>query len=627
MVAALVALTVAVETLVFNFASLESLVFPHVSPKAVGGSASGEAEFSFDSEDVRGIRLSSPDGGGFTFSVYLRDEGNSLFYLAGTGASEDGEAWVRIHPAGLVSAVKVEFSRADGSLSGLDVSFNGRVPFRPSALRILLLGGSMLLVHLAYGGLGLGGSPVRRKHVAAIAACGAIAAASLTFYAAPSSPSQAPSEHQYFELAKSLSQGKVYLDYEASDGLASLDNPYDTALREEMGVDYLWDHAYRDGRYYVYFGVLPALIYHLPWYLATGQELPNWVGVAASSALFAAGSAFLVEAVFRWCGRTPTVSWFLGLYSGFMLASGVSGACAGPDLYSLPISTALALLAWGLACWLTAVTPVGDRAGVRVGWGLAGSLLMALIALCRPQLLLLCLLGIPLVAPALKGGPARKAAVLAVCLAPFAAVALLAGAYNAARFGSPLDFGANYNLTSNDMTHRGWNADRTASGLLSYLLQPPSFVLSPFGAAEAYPILSYFGTSITGVLPGGILVCSPVLLLAVPWLLSPVRGSRRARRAGMCAALSAAVGVAVAAIDANVAGVLARYYMDFGPALALSMVFAAARSYDERLELAPAAAISDRELSLRAQGRLLLAASLAVTLLFACLWIWFKLHA
>lgn len=28
--------------------------------------------------------------------------------------------------------------------------------------------------------------------------------------------------------------------------------------------------------------------------------------------------------------------------------------------------------------------------------------------------------------------------------------------YNAARFGSPFDFGANYNLTSNDMTRRGF---------------------------------------------------------------------------------------------------------------------------------------------------------------------------
>ncbi len=34
--------------------------------------------------------------------------------------------------------------------------------------------------------------------------------------------------------------------------------------------------------------------------------------------------------------------------------------------------------------------------------------------------------------------------------------------YNAARFGSPFDFGANYNLTSNDMTHRGFAVGRLA---------------------------------------------------------------------------------------------------------------------------------------------------------------------
>ena len=34
--------------------------------------------------------------------------------------------------------------------------------------------------------------------------------------------------------------------------------------------------------------------------------------------------------------------------------------------------------------------------------------------------------------------------------------------YNAARFGSPFDFGANYNLTSNDMTRRGFSVGRTA---------------------------------------------------------------------------------------------------------------------------------------------------------------------
>ena len=45
--------------------------------------------------------------------------------------------------------------------------------------------------------------------------------------------------------------------------------------------------------------------------------------------------------------------------------------------------------------------------------------------------------------------------------------------YNAARFGSPFDFGANYNLTTNDMTGRGFVAGRTGLGIFTYLLQPP----------------------------------------------------------------------------------------------------------------------------------------------------------
>lgn len=57
---------------------------------------------------------------------------------------------------------------------------------------------------------------------------------------------------------------------------------------------------------------------------------------------------------------------------------------------------------------------------------------------------------------------------------PFLVVAAAVMVYNFARFGSPLDFGANYNLTTNDMTHRGFHADRIPFGLYAYLFQPPA---------------------------------------------------------------------------------------------------------------------------------------------------------
>ena len=47
--------------------------------------------------------------------------------------------------------------------------------------------------------------------------------------------------------------------------------------------------------------------------------------------------------------------------------------------------------------------------------------------------------------------------------------------YNAARFGSPLDFGANYNLTGNDMTQRGFNAVRIGPAVFTSLFELPSW--------------------------------------------------------------------------------------------------------------------------------------------------------
>lgn len=49
---------------------------------------------------------------------------------------------------------------------------------------------------------------------------------------------------------------------------------------------------------------------------------------------------------------------------------------------------------------------------------------------------------------------------------PYIIVAAGVMYYNAARFGSPFDFGANYNLTFNDMTLRGFRIDRFLYGTL-----------------------------------------------------------------------------------------------------------------------------------------------------------------
>ena len=148
-----------------------------------------------------------------------------------------------------------------------------------------------------------------------------------------------------------------------------------------------------------------------------------------------------------------------------------------------------------------------------------------------------------------------------ICLiAPYVIVVCCLFAYNYARFGSPLDFGANYNLTVNDMTKRGINAGRIAPALFMYFFQTPATTgVFPFIQETAFES-TYFGQTIREATFGGIFACLPILWLII--IAFPVLKIRNAQRktktvSGVVLALIVS-GVIVAILDAEVAGILMR---------------------------------------------------------------------
>ena len=88
---------------------------------------------------------------------------------------------------------------------------------------------------------------------------------------------------QYAELAKSMAHGQLYLEETPPQWLQEMDDPYDKGARDELqketGEEYLFDVAYHDGHYYVYFGVVPVLVFFLPFYLLIGSNFPTAIGV------------------------------------------------------------------------------------------------------------------------------------------------------------------------------------------------------------------------------------------------------------------------------------------------------------------------------------------------------------
>ena len=53
---------------------------------------------------------------------------------------------------------------------------------------------------------------------------------------------------QYGALAHSLLNGRLDLEKDPPEGMLSLENPYDTAARQQAAPDALWDVAYYEGR-------------------------------------------------------------------------------------------------------------------------------------------------------------------------------------------------------------------------------------------------------------------------------------------------------------------------------------------------------------------------------------------
>ncbi len=509
----------------------------------------------------------------------------------------DESEFINLNTTGLVKNLKITISGEDVTYPVLlsDVAINAREPFSFNWTRFLLVLGGLALIYIfrprsAIYRIRIVSNPVKSR--AAIITTVLIEAVLLSSYffmgsnmvgIATSSYNSGSwdgtslvnsyqvggkNSQQYADLARAMAKGQLYLDEQPPEWLQEMDDPYDKGARDELqketGEEYLFDVAYHDGRYYVYFGVVPVILFYLPCYLLTGADFPTAMGVLFAVLMFVLGCSALLDRFARYHFKRVSLGLYLLLQIPLVMCCGILYLLKFPTFYSLPISLALAFSVWGLYFWMR-----GRASEKPCGWYLAGSLCMALVAGCRPQLLVISLVAFPLFWRAYitkRKILTRRGAVEFACLiAPYLIIAAGLMLYNHARFGSFTDFGANYNLTVNDMTKRGWNIGRLAPALFSYFLQLPTVTgVFPFVQAAEFDT-TYLGQTIKEVTFGGILVCLPVLwVLPFAKRILELRFRTRSTRtiAGVIIALLTG-GVVLAIVDAEMAGILQRYYADF----------------------------------------------------------------
>ncbi len=399
-----------------------------------------------------------------------------------------------------------------------------------------------------------------------------------------------PSRHtaQYQELAEAFLDGQLYLDQEPPEFLAEMENPYDYTERAQQAKihdsTYYWDAAYFEGRYYVYFGVVPVLLLYLPFRFITGMDLPNVAAIQIFLCFFVLGAFLLIGQIIKKYFRMRRIPYLSYLIVSliFVNAAGAVFIAKRPDFYSIPILSGVTFTLFGLYFWMRSDTGEGRIHPIYAG---LGSLCMALVAGCRPQLLLASGMAFVIFWTSVfkdrslfskKGWKSS----IAICL-PYILIAAGIMWYNAARFGSPFDFGANYNLTTNDMTGRGFRVERVGLSIFTYFFQFPN-ITADFPFLQSVSIENnYLGRTITEPMFGGIFAVIPLLWILI-LLPSKWRELQKNKIFALCL-VPLIVSFVIGIFDAQGAGLLQRYVSDFSFLACLSAVILVFFLYEQTL--------------------------------------------
>lgn len=512
-------------------------------------------------------------------TVSATDEANKLYFALPKRVIVKGvekSKYINLNLSGESEKLKITFNGCDNTeLNVNKISINKKVPFRIGFLRLFFVYALFMIIYILIPSAGFYNYKINRKSfvqklvITVLVLVNTMVFCFFTFANPLFNPSEFKHHKQYNELTQAIIDGHFYLDETPPEALNNMENPYDYNLRRQTATS-KWDTAYFEGKYYVYFGITPVLVFYLPAKLIFDIDFSPTAGILISVILFmAAVLALMKQIIKKWFKDTPFLIYVI-LSFLFINSSGALLYVKRPDFYSLPIVMAMTLCVSGLYFWFKAIE---NDNKIKPIYLFLGSLCMALVAGCRPQMLLASFFAVPLFFEDvfIKRRLFSKDSILKTVLfvIPFIIFAAFIMYYNYARFGSVFDFGANYNLTTNDMTKRGFRFGRIPLGIFMYLFQPyplnPQF---PFiGSVWFYT--NYMGTTIREMMFGGIMFNHIILVLNL--FIFNLRKKFIKKRIFSMALMGILFSFVIVIADTQMAGILLRYTGDFAWFMFLSL--------------------------------------------------------
>lgn len=258
--------------------------------------------------------------------------------------------------------------------------------------------------------------------------------------------------NQYELLADSILDGHLYIDYDDIDPkLLAMENPYDYEERIRQEVITHWDHAFYNGHYYMYFGVVPVFFLFIPFKLIFGKTLVTF----HATQFFMIFTIIAFFLLFYLIARKFFKQMLLGTYILVTMAvclTTVGYITQAPALYCTAIGSGIFFMLWSLCGYFYAVY-YAKKEWKQIVFACLGALCGALAFGCRPPVALANIIAIPLAITYAKKYEGKHLIRNYILIAiPYVVIGGLLMTYNYARFETPFEFGQAYQLTSYDQT-------------------------------------------------------------------------------------------------------------------------------------------------------------------------------
>ena len=365
-------------------------------------------------------------------------------------------------------------------------------------------------------------------------------------------------------LVKALSKGKVSIsDTPSIDKLEELENPYDAIERGNLkrDDDYIWDAAYYNQKYYIYFGALPAILLMVPYYLITKKLMYSSTVILIFSLFSILILEILIRKIFEKYFNKLSFKYMALSLCMMIIGTVLIFVNVAPRFYELVTVSGFFFAILGFLLIFDSEKEDGQVNYKKIFFG---SLSFALAVACRPTQIFASLLVVPILLKVFIKNLKEKKNILKnilVVIIPYIVVGILIMIYNYLRFGSPFEFGEKYQLTVNNMKDLSLRWSVLPTGLLCNLFGLPTFQAKfPFLHING-DIIDTFGYYYVEDMIGGVFCLAPIAFFCfgIFWLWKKSKN----KELNIFSTSLLIVGLIFAIFTSLKAGSTGRYLLDF----------------------------------------------------------------